>query len=153
MYKPSEEERSKLFEEIGPLPIQGAAWPRRIKILTCIVLIIIAYQIVKTAISPAAQDINPMVSGSIMLCFLALVVLARYMLVSETRISQKGISQTWLTRREIAWDDIQFTKFIPLIATKRLVCFTARGRPVIFQAGTRELEIAFAQISLVYRRK
>lgn len=153
MHKPSDEERSKLFEEIGPLPLRGTAWPRWIKVLTCVVLILIAYQIIKTAISPAGRDISPMVSGSIMLCYFALLVLARYMLVSETTISQTGISQTWLTRREVSWDDLQFTKFIPLISGKRLLCFTARGRPVVFQAGTRELEIAFARISLVYRRK
>ncbi|MFA5487681.1 MAG: hypothetical protein WC284_00560 [Candidimonas sp.] len=153
MHKPSDEERSRLLEEIGPLPLRGAAWPRWIKVLACAVLILIAYQIVKTAMSPAGLDISPVVTGSIMLCYLALLVLARYMLVSETIISRKGISQTWLSRREVSWDDLHFAKFIPLIGGKRLVCFTARGRPVVFQAGTRELEIAFARISLVYRRK
>lgn len=94
-----------------------------------------------------------MVAGSILLCFLGLIVLARYMLISETRITHRGIEQSWITRREVAWEDIQFAKFIPLVASKRLVCFTTRGRPVVFQAGTRDLQVAFARIALVYRRQ
>jgi hypothetical protein len=80
-------------------------------------------------------------------------VLARFMLVSQTRITEDGIEQSWLSKRRVAWQDIQYAKFIPLVASKRLICFTSRGRPVVFQAGTRELQIAFARIALVYRRK
>jgi hypothetical protein len=94
-----------------------------------------------------------MVAGSIVLCFIGLLVLARYMLVSVTSIDETGIQQSWLGRREIAWEDIQFAKFVPLLASKRLICFTRRGRPVVFQAGTRELQVAFARIALVYRRR
>src|SRR3546814_17032550 len=75
------------------------------------------------------------------------------MMVSETRITETGIEQSWFTRRKVAWDDIQFAKFIPLVASKRLVCFTATGHPVVFQAGPRELQIAFARIAVVYRRR
>src|SRR3546814_9693255 len=76
-----------------------------------------------------------------------------YMLISVTNINEAGIQQSWLGRREVAWEDIQFAKFIPLVASKRLICFTTRGRPVVFQAGTKELQVAFARISLVYRRR
>ena len=40
-----------------------------------------------------------------------------------------------------------------MIFSKRLVVFTHRGRPVIFQGGTRELRAAFTQIAQVYRRR
>lgn len=152
-HTPSEQERSELFEAIGPLPLQGVAWPRWIKILACLVLALIGLLIIQTAAGPTGRSISPMVSGSILLCFLGLLILARYMLVSETRITHKGIEQSWISRREVAWEDIQFAKFIPLVASKRLICFTTRGRPVVFQAGTRELQIAFARIALVYRRR
>lgn len=142
-----------MLEEIGPLPLKGMAWPRWIKVLAWAVLLFIAVQIIRTASSPVGQNISPVVAGSVILCFLGLVVLARYMLVSETSINETGISQSWISRREVAWDDIQFAKFVPLVASKRLICFTTRGRPVVFQAGTRELQIAFARIALVYRRK
>ncbi|QAA95155.1 hypothetical protein CKA81_15765 [Pollutimonas thiosulfatoxidans] len=150
---PSTEERQQLLQEIGPLPLKGMAWPKWIKLLACGVLVFIAVQIVQTASGPSAQNISPVVAGSIIVCFMGLVVLARYMLVSETCINETGIQQSWISKREVAWEDIQFAKFIPLVASKRLVCFTGRGRPVIFQAGTRELQIAFARIALVYRRK
>jgi len=150
---PSEEERSELLEAIGPLPLRGVAWPKWIKILAWVILAFIGLMIMQVAAGPTGKTVNPMVAGSILLCYLALLVLARYMLISETRITHKGIEQTWITRREIAWEDIQFAKFIPLVASKRLVCFTGKGRPVVFQAGTRELQVAFARIALVYRRQ
>ncbi len=152
-HAPSEEEQSQLLEDIGPLPLRGLAWPRRIKVLIWIVLALIGVQLVITASGPGGQNAPPMVAGSILLCYAALIVLAWYMQASVTTIDHTGIHQTWISRREIAWEDIHFAKFIPLFASKRLMCFTGRGRPVIFQAGTRELEIAFARISLVYRRR
>src|SRR3546814_8580175 len=90
-----------------------------------------------------------MVSGSIIVCYIGLLILARYMHVSETSITETGIQQSWLSRREVSWEDIQFVKFIPLLASKKMICFLGRGRPVVFQAGTKELQIAFARISLV----
>lgn len=151
--KPSPEEHAQLLQDIGPLPLQGMAWPKWIKVLAWVVLAFIGIQITRIAASPVGQNISPMVSGSIIVCFIGLVILARYMTVSETRITESGIQQSWLGRREVAWEDIQFAKFIPLVASKRLICFVPRGRPVVFQAGTKELQVAFARISLVYRRR
>jgi hypothetical protein len=151
--KPGVEERLALLEEIGPLPLRGMAWPIWIKVLACAVLALIAVQIIRTAASPAGSTVSPLIAASILVCYVALLVVGRYMLISETRITREGIGQTWITRREVAWDDIQFAKFIPFVASKRLVCFTAQGRPVVFQAGTRELQVAFARIALVYRRR
>lgn len=151
--RPSPEEHDALLQELGPLPIQGKAWPTWIKVLAVLTLLFIGVQIARTATGPVGQQVSPYVAGSIILCFIGLVVLARFMLLSQTRITQEGIEQSWLTRRQIAWDDIQFVKFVPLVASKRLICFPTRGRPVIFQAGTRELNIAFARIAVVYRRR
>jgi hypothetical protein len=151
--RPDARERQALLEQIGPLPLRGMAWPVWIKVLAWAVLAVIAVQIIRTAASPAGLTVSPLVAASILLCYVALLMVARFMSVSETRITQEGIQQTWITRREVAWDDIQFAKFIPFIASKRLICFTAQGRPVVFQAGTRELQVAFARIALVYRRR
>lgn len=150
---PGEDEHRQLMMDLAPLPVRGMAWPKWIKLLAVAILIFIGVQIVVTASGPTGQNISPMVAGSILLCFVGLVVLARYMLVSETCINEAGIQQSWLSRREVAWEDLQFAKFVPLLASKRLICFTRRGRPVIFQAGTRELQIAFARIAVVYRRR
>lgn len=153
MRPPTEEERSTLLEQIGPLPLRGMAWPVWIKVTAWVVLVLIAIQIIRTATSPMGRNIDPWVAGSILLCFLALTLVVRFMTTSETQITHKGIEQSWITRREVAWEDIQFAKFIPLLTSKRLICFTSRGRPVVFQAGTRELQIAFARIALVYKRR
>src|SRR5690625_3581420 len=145
--------KDAVLETLGPLPISGTAFPRWIKILAWCILAAIGAKLIHTAISTRGQDIQPIVAASVTITFMALIVVARFMQTSVTTITTDGIEQTWITRRVITWDDIQFAKFIPLIASKRLVCFTGRGRPVTFQGGTRELQIAFAQISLAYRRR
>jgi hypothetical protein len=153
LHPPDPAEQAKLLSDIGPLPLQGKAWPNWIKALAVVVLVLIGIKIGQVAATPLGQNLSPMVSGSIVLCYVGLIVLARFMLVSQTRITEDGIEQSWLSKRRVAWQDIQYAKFIPLVASKRLICFTSRGRPVVFQAGTRELQIAFARIALVYRRK
>ena len=143
----------QLLQTLGPLPISGTAWPGWIKILAWCVMALIGVKLIQTAMGPSGQGVNPIVAASVTITFMALVVVARCMQVSITTITEEGIEQTWLTRRSIGWNDITFAKFIPLMASKRLVCFTGRGRPVIFQGGTKELQIAFAQIALVYRKR
>ena len=150
---PTREEHAALLREIGPLPLRGAAWPTWTKVVALIALIMIAAQLFAMATGPAAQHVSHVVAALLIFGFLALVVAGRFMMVSETQISETGIEQSWLTRRKIAWEDIQFAKFIPLVASKRLVCFRATGRPVVFQAGTRPLQIAFAHIAVAYRRR
>lgn len=145
--------RDAILEALGPLPLSGAAWPGWIKVLAWCVLAVIGAKLVHTAIGTSGQNVQAVVAASVTITYMALVVVARYMQTSVTTITTEGIEQTWITRRTINWDDIQFAKFIPLFASKRLVCFTGRGRPVVFQGGTKELQIAFAQISLAYRRR
>lgn len=150
---PDAQEHSKLLAEIGPLPLEGPAWPRRVKWLAWVVLALVVFRLGQTAAGPAGEMVGTAVKVSLVACVVGLAVLARFMHTSVTRITEKGIEQSWMGRREIAWEDISFVKFIPLIASKKLICFTRRGRPVTFQAGSRELEIAFAHIALVYRRR
>lgn len=145
--------QEQLRQTLGPLPISGTAWPCWIKMAAWCVMALIGVKLIQTAIGPSGQGVNPAVAASVTITFMALVVVARCMQISVTTITSEGIEQTWLTRRSIGWDDITFAKFIPLLASKRLVCFTGRGRPVVFQGGTKELQIAFAQIALVYRKR
>lgn len=151
--RPSEREQQNLIAEIGPLPLQGPAWPKWIRWLAWLVLALVMVRLLQTAASPAGAMLSTAVKASLLICVAGLAVLARFMHTSVTRITERGLEQSWISRREIAWKDISFAKFIPLVASKRLICFTARGRPVTFQAGSRELEIAFARIALVYRRR
>lgn len=150
---PSAEDREALLREIGPLPLTGQAWPDWVRILAWIVLAIIGVQIVLSAIRIPPEQLNSLVAGIVILCFLGLALVSWHMQKSITTIDDAGLHQTWITRREVAWQDIHFAKFVPLLFSKRLVVFTQRGRPVVFQGGTRELQIAFAKISLLYRRK
>lgn len=151
--RPTPEEHAALLAEIGTLPLHGRAWPRWIGVLAWLILAAIAVRLIVTASSPAGQQVSGAIAGSIMVCYVALIVMAWYMWVSTTEITEHGIRQTWITRREASWNDIQSTRFIPLMSSKKLLCFMQKGRPVVFQAGTPELQAAFARISLVYSRR
>lgn len=151
--RPTAEEHAALIQELQPLPIEGTSWPGWIKIASWLMLMVIGIQFISTATSPAGQNVNPYIAASVTLCYAALIVMARYMTTSRTRITEEGIEQSWITRRVVKWEEIQFAKFIPLISSKKLMCFTGRGRPFIFQGGTKELQIAFARIAMVYKRQ
>lgn len=141
------------MEDIGPLPLEGPAWPRWIRWLAWAVLALVVLRLVQTASGPAGELVGTPIKAALMICVIGLAIMARLMHSSVTRITEAGIEQSWWGRREVSWEEISFAKFIPLIASKKLICFTARGRPVTFQAGSRELQIAFARIALVYRRR
>ncbi|HUH87290.1 MAG TPA: hypothetical protein VL003_04475 [Pusillimonas sp.] len=151
--RPSAEEHAALLADLGPLPIEGKAWPTWVKILIWVVITAIGVQFIRVAMGFEAEQVNPFMAGTIVITFCGLLLIARVMAISTTRITEEGIEQTWITKRAIGWNDIQFAKFVPMIASKRLICFTGRSRPVIFQSGTPELHKAFAKISLVYRRR
>lgn len=150
---PTSEEHARLVAEIGPLPISGPAWPGWVKIVAWVVVAAMGIQIVRT-LGMQSSEVTLTTMGLIVLfCFFGLAVVAFYMQKSITTISERGLQQTWIMRREIEWSEIQFAKFVPLLSSKRLIVFTRRGRPLVFQGSTQELQVAFAKISLLYRRK
>lgn len=148
----NQQRHQEVLASLQPLPIQGDAWPTPIKTLAWIVLLVIGLKLVQTATRTADQSISPAIVGTVILLFGALIVFAWLMQTSKTTISTAGISQTWLTKRYLPWEELHFAKFVPLLGSKRLICFTARNRPVVFQAGNQELQIAFAKIALIYRK-
>lgn len=150
--RPSAEEHARLLRQFGDLPLRGRAWPRWIALIGWVIMALIALRLLSVLQGPA--DALPLpVLISVLACFIALVWMNMHMWTSSTEISEWGIRQSWITRREIPWEQIHSTKFIPLLASKKLVCFVQKGRPVVFQAGTPQLQAAFAHISLVYRKR
>lgn len=145
-------EHDALMAELAPLPVHGRSWPKPIGVLACIITFVIGFQLISTATTDSGQMASPYMIGAIVLSFIGLCVITWYMLLGHTTVSEKGIQQQWILRREITWDELRFAKFVPLLYSKRLICFPVRGRPVIFQGGTKELQVAFARISLVYKR-
>jgi hypothetical protein len=151
--RPAPEEHAALMAQLGPLPLRGRAWPRWIAAIAWLIMILIASRLVLVLELSPERALPMPVLASIGVCFAALLWMSAHMWTSVTEISEWGIRQSWITRREVPWSELQSTKFIPLFASKKLVCFVQKGRPVTFQAGTPELQAAFARISLVYRKK
>lgn len=147
------EELAQVKATIGRLPISGEAWPKWVKATAVLMLVVIVIQ-TGLAISKVGFDSLKNIGGvTILIVFIALLVITYYMVKAKTTISEQGLHQTWITQREVKWEDVTFAKFVPLLASKRLVVFVKKGRPVVFQGGTKELQIAFAHISLQFKNR
>ncbi len=145
-------ERAALLDELN-LPISGPAYRPWVKISAWIVMALLTAQIVSVAMRLPSESFNQTLTLTVVFCYLGMAILAVAMQRSITTIDAKGLRQTWIMRREIAWEDIYFVKFIPYPLGKRLMIFNRGGRFMTMQAGSQALEVAFAKISLVYRRK
>ena len=142
-----------LRAELHTLPIQGRAWPKAVAWLAWLVVLLIGVRLVLTASGPHGQAASPMIIGAIVVAYAGLLLMAWHMQRGQTHISETGISQSWLFKREIAWQDIRHAKFVPMLFSKRLICFPVRGRPVTFQGSDQDVQVAFARIALAYRHK
>lgn len=140
-----------LFQKIGPLPLRGRSWPKAIAIMAWVLLAIIGARLVFIA-TTYGQISTPLIA-SVVLAYTGMVVVAFFMWVGHTTITTEGIKQEWILKREMAWEELKYAKFIPIFYSKRLLCFTKKGRPVVFQGAGEDLQIAFAHISLEYRRQ
>lgn len=153
LFRPSPEEHADLIQQLGQLPLRGRAWPRWIAAIAWLIMALIAVRLIIVLQLGDNHQLPFLVIVSLLVCFAALLWMSVHMWTSITEISEWGIRQSWITKREVSWEDIHSSKFIPLFASKKLVCFVQKGRPVTFQAGTPELQAAFARISLVYRKR
>ena len=145
-------ERAALLRELE-LPVSGPAYRGWIKGAAWAVLAVLTAQIVATGLRVPAESLNQTFTLTVLLCYLGLAVLTVLMQRSVTTIDARGLHQTWFGRRHVAWDDVHYVKFVPYPFGKRLVVFNRSGRFTTFLAASRPVEIAFARIALVYRRR
>lgn len=149
MTQPLTEQQQTLFDTIE-LPIRGRSWPKAIAAIAWLLIILIGARLIYIATN--YEQVPTAIVASVVLAYTGMVVVAFFMWVGHTTITTQGIKQDWILKRELPWDELKFAKFVPLFYSKRLICFTKRGRPIVFQGASQELQVAFAHISLVYKR-
>lgn len=149
MTQPLTEQQQTLFDTIK-LPIRGRSWPKPIAAIAWLLIILIGARLIYIATN--YEQVPTAIVASVVLAYTGMVVVAFFMWVGHTTITTQGIKQDWILKRELPWDELKFAKFVPLFYSKRLICFTKRGRPIVFQGASQELQVAFAHISLVYKR-
>lgn len=133
------------------LPIRGRSWPKPIALMAWAVIALIGLRLGFIA-THYGDQVATSIIACVVLAFCGMIVVAYFMLVGQTTITTAGIQQEWILKRELLWQDLKFAKFVPLFFSKRLICFTKRGRPIVFQGASPELQVAFAQIALAHRR-
>lgn len=145
-------EREALLDELN-LPLSGPAYRPAVKVAAWVVLALLTLLIISTALRVPAENLNQTMTVTVIGCYVGLAIMAAAMQRSMVTVDRQGLRQSWIMRREVAWDEIQFVKFIPYPLGKRLMIFQRGGRFMSLQAGGRDVEVAFARIALVYRRK
>jgi hypothetical protein len=151
--QPLSPELAAMLQDIGPLPLSGQAWPDWVRILAWVLLALVGSEIVTTLIRMPPDEVHPAIVVLVVVAFLAMGTVAWFMQTSITTIDTHGLKQTWFTRRQVAWEDVQSARFVPLMFSKRLMVVTRLGRPMVFQGGTRDLHKAFMRIVPVFGRK
>ena len=146
-------EIAQIKATLGRLPISGSAWPKWVKGAAIAMLVLIVVQYVLTVDRVGIEQLKNLGGMTMLIVFMALVVMTYFMSISTTTISDQGIKQSWITKREVSWEEITFAKFVPMLASKRLMVFVKKGRPVIFQGADQELQVAFAHISLQFKQR
>jgi hypothetical protein len=78
-----------------------------------------------------------------------------WFLRARTTVDEKGIRQTWLYTRQVAWSDVRGVKMLGIpyagwIFPPRLVVRTGNSF-MTFNGGTQALLIEFAKIALAYQ--
>lgn len=144
-----QEQQQTLFNTIQ-LPIRGRSWPKGIAIVAWVLIILIGARLIYIATN--YEQVPTPIVASVGLAYAGMVIVAFFMLVGHTTLTEHGIKQDWILKRELTWEELKFAKFVPLFYSKRLICFTKRGRPIVFQGASQDLQVAFAHISLIYKR-
>lgn len=78
-----------------------------------------------------------------------------WFLKARTTVDEKGIRQTWLYTRQVAWSDVRGVKMLGIpyaswIFPPRLVVRTGNSF-MTFNGGTQDLLVEFAKIALAYQ--
>lgn len=147
------QEQAQIKEKLGALPLRGMAWAHWVKIVAIAVLLLVVVQAGVTIAKAGVPALMNMAGFALLLVFVGLAFTTYHICKSQTVISQEGLQQSWITKRQVKWENITFAKFVPLLASKRLVVFVKAGRPIAFQGGTQELQTAFALISLQFKNR
>ena len=147
----SAKEQEQLKENLGALPISGQAWPKWVKYVALLVMSLVLMQAGITVQKAGFEALNNAGGLFLLMVFIGLAFITYFMQHSVTTIDDEGIRQSWYTKRHVKFSEMSFAKFVPMLASKRLIVFVKKGRPVVFQAGTQDLQLAFAKISLQFK--
>ncbi|MGV3654866.1 MAG: hypothetical protein ACO1N5_11670 [Noviherbaspirillum sp.] len=135
--------------------VTGPAYSRWFKFLASAVALVLAgYGVAIVLRFPLLQyglGVKALLLGAGMM----LVVSYYWFLRSTVTIDDKGITQTWMFNRHVAWRDMRGAKMVGIpyagwLFPPRLVVRTGNSFTT-FNGGTRELLTEFAKISLAFQ--
>ena len=137
--------------------VSGPAYGAGFKLAaTCITLALVAYGVSVALRFPLLRfgfGVQALLGGALLM----LAVSYYWFLRARVTIDERGIRQSWLYDKQVAWDEVRGAKMIGIpfaswIFPPRLVVRTGNAFTT-FNGGSREVLIEFARISLAYQMK
>lgn len=125
-------------------PVSGASYSVLYRVLATALLLVVFGQGVRVTIAVPQIDSG----GWLWLGLGFFVMIATYVLLmlARTTIDAKGLHQTGLLGKEVAWDEITAARVTGFALSRRLAVRTISGRYKVFHGGTPQLVASFKRI-------
>lgn len=137
--------------------VTGPAYNAWFKLLATVVTIVLAAYAGRIMLRFPLLEYGFGVKMLLLGAALMLVISYYWFLRSTITIDDKGITQRWMYNRQVEWRDIRSAKmigipYLSVIFPPRLVVRTGNSFTT-FNAGSRDLLVEFAKISLAFQMK
>lgn len=147
------------FAEQGlRLPVSGPSFGWTVRLLAGAFLSWIALLMMQAPVREGYARLDTWVQLAMIACTVLMIAGYWYFFTGKTTLTADGISQSWLWRKQMRWDEVKSARFmgLPFLAwliPPRLLLTSERGRRVLFNGGCSELHRAFAQATVVLQSR
>lgn len=137
--------------------VTGPAYSRGFKVFATIVTLALALYCVSIAMRFPLPAFGIGVKALLAGAGIMLAVSYYWFLRARTTVDERGIHQTWVYNKQVAWSDVRGARMIGIpyltwLFPPRMVVRTGNAF-VTFNGGTQDILIEFARISLAFRMK
>lgn len=137
--------------------VTGPAYSRGFKVFATIVTLALALYCASIAMRFALPAFGIGVKALLGGAAIMLAVSYYWFLRARTTVDVRGIHQTWVYNKQVAWSDVRGARMIGIpyltwLFPPRMVVRTGNAF-ITFNGGTQDILIEFAKISLAFRMK
>lgn len=140
------------------LPVSGPSFGWTVRLLTGAFLSWIALLMAQAQVREGYARLETWMQLAMIGCVVLMLAGYWYFFTGKTSLTTEGISQTWVWRKQMRWDEVKSARFMGLpylawLIPPRLLLTSRNGRRVLFNGGCEALHRAFAQATVVLQAR
>ena len=140
------------------LPLTGPSFGWTVRLLGGAFLSWIALLMMQPPVREGYARLETWMQLAMIACVVVMLIGYWYFFTGKTTLDAKGVSQDWMWRKSMQWDDVKSARFmgLPFLAwliPPRLLLTSQRGQRVLFHGGSADLHRAFAQVTVVLQSR